>query len=88
MNKAHRLGARPDGRTPDTRNIIVKLCRRETKRDIITTGKETRDSNLCVNEIPNPTRRIALQRYQDKIPPDKIPPEKITPEKILPKKYL
>ena len=57
FNTAHRLGARPDGRTPDKRSIIVKLCRRETKRNIIITSKKTRDSNLYVNESLTPTRR-------------------------------
>ena len=57
FNTAHRLGARPDGRTPDKRNIIVKLCRRETKRNIIICSKKTRDTNLFVNEILTPTRR-------------------------------
>ena len=37
ISVAHRIGSRPPAATPDRRNIIIKLCRRETKRQIFET---------------------------------------------------
>ena len=39
INTAHRLGKKPSNQTQDKRAIIIKLCRREMKRDIISANR-------------------------------------------------
>ena len=39
ISAAHRLGPKPKSQGPDRRKIIVKLCRRERKYDLITACK-------------------------------------------------
>ena len=35
VSAAHRGGAKPKTQKPDGRNIIIKLCRRELKRELL-----------------------------------------------------
>ena len=39
INTVHRLGPKPKSQDPDKRSIILKLCRRDLKRDIIYASK-------------------------------------------------
>ena len=59
VSVAHRLGGRPANQTQDKRSIIVKLCRRETKKNLIITSKRANkaDSGLFINESLSPVRR-------------------------------
>ena len=56
----HRLGPKPKSQGPDRRKIIVKLCRRERKYDLITACKQTKPPNLFINENLTPTRNNIL----------------------------
>ena len=49
INTAHRLGPKPKTQAPDKRSIILKLCRRDVKREIIT---------ACKNQSPNQSSRL------------------------------
>ena len=57
ISAAHRLGPKPKSQGTDRRKIIVKLCRRERKYDLITACKQTKPPNLQTKP-PNltPTR--------------------------------
>ena len=63
ISVAHRLGKKPTTQGPDKRNIIVKLCRSELKREILT-GKRNNFGNptatLFINESLTPRRRTIL----------------------------
>ena len=56
ISVAHRIGSRPPAATPDRRNIIIKLCRRETKRQIFEACRAVKPKNFFVNESLTPTR--------------------------------
>ena len=45
---------------PYKRSLIVKLCRRDTKSQIISTSRAARASGLNINESLTPTRRSIL----------------------------
>ena len=60
ISAAHRLGPKPKSQGPDRRKIIVKLCRRERKYDLITACKQTKPHNLFINENLTPTRNNIL----------------------------
>ena len=61
MSVAHRLGPKPNNQTPDTRPIIVKFCRRETKVNILSSVRRAKPANLFANESLTPTRqKIAM----------------------------
>ena len=60
INTAHRLGKRTESQMPDKRSLIVKLCRRDTKSQIISASRAARVSGLYVNESLTPTRRSIL----------------------------
>ena len=60
ISAAHRLGPKPKSQGPDRRKIIVKLCRRERKYDLITACKQTKPPNLFINENLTPTRNNIL----------------------------
>ena len=48
INTAHRLGRKPLSQVTDKRNIIVKLCRRETKRQLmIASRNQPSSTSLC-----------------------------------------
>ena len=57
INTAHRIGRKPINQTRDKRSIIVKLCRRDTKRDVISASRRQSSSEkLYVNESLTPLR--------------------------------
>ena len=56
ISVANRICTRPSAATPDKRNIIVKLCRRETKRHIFEACRAVKPNNFFVNESLIPTR--------------------------------
>ena len=43
--------------TPDRRSIIVKFCRRDCKRSVISASRKTKDSGIFVNECLTPVRK-------------------------------
>ena len=73
ISTAHRLGRRPDNGQEDKRSIIFKLCRRNTKREIIQACK-TSKPNFYVNEHLTPTRNTVMfaLRKARQINPSKI----------------
>ena len=56
---AHRLGRKPD-QDPDKRKIVVKLCRRETKQDLLKTCRAVKPRNIYVSESLTQTRSTVL----------------------------
>ena len=60
VSVAHRLGPKPKTQAPDQRNIIVKLCRREIKHDILKACRTVKPSNMYVNESLTRTRSATL----------------------------
>ena len=62
INTAHRLGKKPLSQVPDKRNIIVKLCRRETKRQLIISSRNQPSSSslLYISESLTPRRSSIL----------------------------
>ena len=70
ISTAHRIGPKPRTQGPDKRNIIVKLCRRELKYDLISASKRIKPTNIYINENLTPTRnnilfvlRLARRKY-------------------------
>ena len=62
ISVAHRLGKKPSTQGPDTRSIIVKLCRSDTKREILMAKRNHSDRSftLFINESLTPRRRTIL----------------------------
>ena len=63
ISVAHRLGKKPINQVPDKRGIIVKLCRRETKRELLMAKRSlprTNSSSLFINESLTPKRNTIL----------------------------
>ena len=60
ISVAHRLGPKPKSQSPDKRNIIVKLCRREIKNDVIKACRTVKPKNIYINESLTRTRSTAL----------------------------
>ena len=61
ISTAHRLGRKPGYQRPDKRNIIVKLCRRDLKQDLIRASRtQVAPRNLYVNESLTPIRKKIL----------------------------
>ena len=61
ISTAHRLGRKPNTQGDDKRSLIVKLCRRVLKRDlIIASKKQARPIGLYVNESLTPPRQALL----------------------------
>ena len=59
ISTAHRLGKTPSNQQVDRRYIIVKLCRRDLKRDILFACQNIRP-NMYVNEYLTPVRLTIL----------------------------
>ena len=59
IDVAHRLG-KPHSGTPDKRNIIVKLCRRENKQKIFQACRIKKPQNLFFSESVSRTRSTIL----------------------------
>ena len=63
INIAHRTGKKPLNQSPDKRDLVVKLCRRDLKRPLIAASKNIpaeRKSNLYINEHVTPLRKTIL----------------------------
>ena len=74
INTVHRLGKKPGNQAPDKGPIILKLCRRDTKRQIISAARSIRPPNLFVNESLTAPRRKILHvlRQMKRSHPDLI----------------
>ena len=59
ISVAHRLGRKPD-HGPDKRKIVVKLCRRETKQDLLKACRAVKPGNFYVSESLTRTRSTVL----------------------------
>ena len=59
ISTSHRLGRKPASQGPDKRKIVLKLCRRDLKKDILFASKSLRP-NIYVNESLSPTRNTIL----------------------------
>ena len=60
ISTAHRLGPRKPNQSEDRRQLIVKLCRRDLKRDIIMASKRQSSPTIFVNESLTPKRKSML----------------------------
>ena len=62
ISVAHRLGPKPRGQGRDRRPIIVKFCRRDTKREVLFCKRDNSDPNttLWTNESLTPKRRTIM----------------------------
>lgn len=70
ISVAHRLGAKPKQQGPDKRPIIVKLCRRDLKQEILYACRQQKP-NFYVNESLTPSRNtimFALRKAKKKFP--------------------
>ena len=72
ISTSHRLGRKPQTQMEDKRKIIVKLCRRDLKGDLIKASRRGgRSSKLFVNESLTPQRSkilFALRRMKREHP--------------------
>ena len=55
ITSAHRIGRKPINQASDRRSIIIKLCRRDMKKDILAACRQLRPP-FYVNESLTPTR--------------------------------
>lgn len=60
ISTCHRTGKMPTNQQPDKRSIVVKLCRRELKRDILDACRALKPDNLYVNESLTQTRNTIM----------------------------
>ena len=60
ISVSHRLGSKPANQAPDRRNIIVKLCRREVKSDLMRACKKMKPPNFFINESLTRVRSTTL----------------------------
>ena len=71
ISVAHRIGKKPASQAPDKRGIIVKLCRRDLKHDLLTAVRSTKPSKFYINENLTPKRSTllyALRQAKKKFP--------------------
>lgn len=59
ISTAHRVGTRPNNQQVDNRSIIIKLCRRDIKRDILNACRQFKP-DFFVNESLTPTRNSIM----------------------------
>ena len=59
ISTAHRLGGKPRTQGPDKRDIILKLCRRDLKKDILAACRQMKPY-FFVNESLTPTRSTVM----------------------------
>lgn len=71
---AHRMGKKPDTQTQDKRSIIMKLCRREMKQELLKACKTVKPKDIFVNESLTRIRstvlyglRQAKKKYPERI---------------------
>ena len=70
LSTCHRLGKRPITQKPDRRKIIVKLCRRDLKKDILSACKSIKP-NFYANEDLTPVKNsilFALRKIKREFP--------------------
>jgi hypothetical protein len=74
ISTTHRLGRKPVTQKQDTRNIVVKLCRRDLKGDLLSACRQLKPDNLYINESLTPNRstilyalRKAKRQFPDKV---------------------
>ena len=60
ISVAHRLGKKPINQIPDRRSIVVKLCRRDLKRTLISGSFNQRNPSIYVNESLTAPRRTIM----------------------------
>ena len=61
INTIHRLGRKPMTQTPDKRPFIIKLCRRDTKKELLQAAKEQHSTSpIYINESLTPKRSTIL----------------------------
>lgn len=71
ISVSHRLGSKSISQKPDKRKIIVKLCRREDKMNILRSAKNMKPDKLFINESLTPQRQeiaTALRRAKRELP--------------------
>ena len=67
INTVHRLGKKPLTQAPDKRPIIIKLCRRDTKSQLISAARRTKTPGFFINEsLTVPRRKILYALRQIK----------------------
>jgi hypothetical protein len=59
ISTVHRLGRKPLNQQPDTRNIIMKLCRRDVKRDLLFACRQLKP-DIYIKESLTPSRNTIL----------------------------
>ena len=57
ISVAHRFGGKSSSQRPDHRSIIVKLCRRSLKVDLLTSSRTKKCGDLFINEFLTPMRQ-------------------------------
>ena len=57
ISSAHKLGPKPFGPGQDSRKMIVKLCRRDVKRNIMAAARKEKVRGLYVNDCLTPLKR-------------------------------
>ena len=57
ISVSHRFGGKSSSQKPDHRSIIVKLCRRSLKLDLVTSSRTKKCGDLFINEFLTPMRQ-------------------------------
>ena len=57
ISVSHRLGGKSKSQKPDQKSIIVKLCRRETKIDVLKAVRAKKPNGFFVNECLTPAQQ-------------------------------
>ena len=57
ISVAHRLGEKKSSQGVDRRDLIVKLCRRNIKSDLVTTSRRMKAPDFFINESLTPLRQ-------------------------------
>ena len=60
ISTAHRVGKRPISQRPDNRKIVVKLCRRDIKRDLMYSRRNLKPEGLFISESLTPSRNTIM----------------------------
>ena len=71
ISVARRVGKKPASQLPDKRSIIVKLCRRDLKQDLLTAARSVKPDRFFLNENLTPKRStllFALRQAKKKFP--------------------
>lgn len=73
FSTAHRVGSKPNTQQVDNRSIIMKLCRRDVKKDILNACRQMKP-DFYINESLTPTRNsiMFVLRQAKKKPNSKV----------------